>query len=336
MNHFHPDKLRGAADKAICREIASHYCPLIGPYDSGDPDVLEYHALTMKLAGIDGAIIDWYGKDDVYDYSSNHEHTLQFIKALKKAGLKFAICYEDQTVPNIVNAGKIPKGDVVAYGKELFRWMQKEWFQDPDYLRVDDKPALLVFGPQFYKGNEWSEMTHGLDLGVYGVNGAFKFSNGGFGWPWPSDGLMGIQRFYAQARTHRSFIADAFPRFHDIYKEAQVHDSWGSVPDDDGQTFRQTFEWAKASGSHVIQITTWNDWGEGTQVEPSVEFGYRDLEYLQTATTSAFSKQDLRLPLRLYTLRKLHKDTQGAVRASAMLFAGDVKGARKLLSGRVE
>jgi hypothetical protein len=28
----------------------------------------------------------------------------------------------------------------------------------------------------------------------------------------------------------------------------------------------------------IIQIATWNDWGEGTVVEPSREFGYRDLE----------------------------------------------------------
>ena len=27
------------------REVASHFYPLIGPYDSGDPDVLEYHLL---------------------------------------------------------------------------------------------------------------------------------------------------------------------------------------------------------------------------------------------------------------------------------------------------
>src|SRR5262245_642410 len=29
------------------RQIASHYYPLIGPYDSKDPDVIEYHLLLM-------------------------------------------------------------------------------------------------------------------------------------------------------------------------------------------------------------------------------------------------------------------------------------------------
>src|SRR2546429_9272711 len=32
------------------RQIASHYYPLIGPYDSTDPDVIEYHMLLMKTS----------------------------------------------------------------------------------------------------------------------------------------------------------------------------------------------------------------------------------------------------------------------------------------------
>src|ERR1700741_4459646 len=44
------------------RNVDAHYHPLIGPYDGSDPDVLEYHLLLMKLSGIDGVMIDWYGQ----------------------------------------------------------------------------------------------------------------------------------------------------------------------------------------------------------------------------------------------------------------------------------
>src|SRR5205085_10864071 len=57
MNHYNPDTFDGQGR----RNIASHYYPLIGPYDSRDPDVVEYHVLLMKVAGIDGAIADWDG-----------------------------------------------------------------------------------------------------------------------------------------------------------------------------------------------------------------------------------------------------------------------------------
>jgi hypothetical protein len=62
MNVFDP----GAKEDGK-RRLASQYTPLIGAYDSGDPAVLEYHLLTMRMAGIDGLIVDWYGLADHSD-----------------------------------------------------------------------------------------------------------------------------------------------------------------------------------------------------------------------------------------------------------------------------
>src|ERR1039457_696635 len=66
MNARSPDvKIHGTP------EVASHYHPLIGLYDSDDGAVLEYQAQLMKLAGIDGALVDWYGNVDCDDYLPN-------------------------------------------------------------------------------------------------------------------------------------------------------------------------------------------------------------------------------------------------------------------------
>ena len=108
-------------------------------------------------------------------------------------------------------------------------------------------------------------------------------------------------------------MAVAFPRFHDIYEQAKVHASWGKIDDDDGKTFAVTLEKALRSGLPLIQISTWNDWGEGTVIEPSTEFGYRDLEVVQRLRRRylepgfAGKPDDLRLPLRLFKLRKSAK-----------------------------
>src|SRR3569833_786465 len=83
MNHYHPQHIVNGQNEA-----ASHYHPLMGLYDSGDPDAVECHALLMKFAGIDGVLIDWYGMTDYLDYGLNHRNTLQMIAAVKKAGLK--------------------------------------------------------------------------------------------------------------------------------------------------------------------------------------------------------------------------------------------------------
>src|SRR5688572_28518686 len=91
-NHFNPDIIDASGE----RQIASWYHPLIGPYDSADSVVLEYHVLLMKLAGIDGVIVDWYGRDNHLDYAINNERTQAIFKYARKAGFKFALCYEDR------------------------------------------------------------------------------------------------------------------------------------------------------------------------------------------------------------------------------------------------
>ena len=89
MDRFNPDTTNVVGQ----RQIASWYYPLIGPYDSADPAVLEYHVLLMKLSGIDGVIVDWYGSTDFLDYGINNLATSQLFEFARKAGLKFAVCY---------------------------------------------------------------------------------------------------------------------------------------------------------------------------------------------------------------------------------------------------
>ena len=133
---------------------------------------------------------------------------------------------------------------------------------------------------------------------------------GAFDWPIPKEGLDAIERFRKSSRAWPQSIAVVFPRFVDIYAEANVHDSWGRIDDDRGTTFSTSLEQALTTASSLIQIATWNDWGEGTMIEPSREFGYRDLEILQETRRkqkdSPFSAtaSDLRLPRQLLQLRR--------------------------------
>ena len=63
----------------------------------------------MKFTGIDGVIIDWYGIEDFYDYTTIHRNTVHIIKQLQKARLQFAICYEDRTIRKMIQEGHLLK-----------------------------------------------------------------------------------------------------------------------------------------------------------------------------------------------------------------------------------
>lgn len=88
----------------------------------------------------------------------------------------------------------------------------------------------------------------------------------------------------------------------------------------------------------MVQIATWNDWGEGTQIEPSVEFGYRDLETTQRLRRALnpalrYTPEYLRLPVALYALQKQLPAKRLQLQAiSRLLFAGDLPQARAALA----
>ena len=71
MNHFDPTVLNENGRPTV----ASHYMPLTGPYDSADPAILEYQVLLMKMSGMDGVIVDWYGTSDFRDYAAINQAT---------------------------------------------------------------------------------------------------------------------------------------------------------------------------------------------------------------------------------------------------------------------
>ena len=343
MNHYHPDRVTNGR-----QEIASHFTPLLGLYDSNDPDVLECHVLLMKFAGIDGVFVDWYGTDDFLDYGINHRNTQHLLALLKKAGLEFSVVYEDASVSNMIAAQRFPATEAVVHGQTMMKWVQANWFTDPAYLKQDGRPVFLVFGSGYYSGDQWNQLFSVLPQPpqFYTESNRRAPAVGGFAWPQPGKGTANsfreMDQFYTRAKGWSHFIPSAFPRFHDIYAQAQVQKSWGEIEDRGGKTYEQTLERALVSRASLIQLVTWNDWGEGTQIEPSVEFGYRDLEATQRArrkylsSSFPYTAQDLRLPVELYTLRKKFAADKAAhtklEAISHLLFADNLKEARTELA----
>jgi hypothetical protein len=310
MQAFDPEQTTNAK-----RQIASHYYPLIGPYDSGDPhviDVLEYHLLLMKLAGIDGIIVDWYGLSDFRDYAVVHRNTQRLIEQAGRLGMSFAVCYEDQTIPALVEAGRITEANRVRHAADEIDWLARHWFSLKGYVKLDGRPILLSFGQGGLRDEEWTQCL-GLARSppaYFSEHHRRSSAVGAFDWPVPQEGIAAIERFEKESRTWPKAIPTAYPRFVDIYAEAKVHESWGRIDDQKGVALRTTLEKALKIGGPLVQIATWNDWGEGTIIEPSVEFGFRDLECVQELRKRhlepafAPTADDLKLAHRLFQLRR--------------------------------
>jgi hypothetical protein len=346
MNYFNPDTLNAGGQ----REIASWYYPLIGPYDSADPAVLEYHVLLMKLAGIDGVIVDWYGPDSYNDYAVNNQRTLALFNYTRKAGLKFSLCYEDQTIQQEINGGYVIASAAVTHAQQILRYVQTNFFTDPGFLRLSKAPVFLNFGPQYFKTNsDWVSIFSVLNAtnqpAFFTEDNRLAVGTGAFDWPpmWLSGGgantLTPVQLqsylagFDQKAAGWPGFVSSAFPRFHDIYAQAGVGASNGYLDDANGSTLTNTLARAMTNNSAIVQLVTWNDFGEGTMIEPTQDYGYRDLGIVQNLRRQyldpAFSyhTNDLAMAFRFYTLRKQYASNAAVSAELDRVFTNIVSGA---------
>jgi hypothetical protein len=316
MNHFDPDQITDGQ-----RDIAAPFYPLIGPYDSADPDVLEYHLLLMKLAGIDGVIVDWYGREDFRDYEMLHRNTEHLVNQIRRLKMKFLICYEDQTIPALVEGQRLQANQRIDHAVGDLRWLAANWFPLESYLKLEEKPVLLSFGYSGLTNEQWQQCLEQFSTPIVYLSEHDRrpAASGAFDWPIPKDGLHQTQRFAKMQKAWEHAVPVAFPRFHDIYATAGIGEGYARIADRNGKTLEETLQLAIAQARPIIQIATWNDWGEGTQIEPSREFGYRDLEHIQQVRQATFPTRiqsqanDLRIPLRLLRLRRDRQVDAGQV-----------------------
>jgi hypothetical protein len=331
LNHFNPD----VTDPSGRKDIASWYYPLIGPYDSLDPELLEYHVLLMKLGGVDGVIVDWYGMDNFYDYGINNQRTLALFNWTRKAGLTFSLCYEDSTITSEVNGGFITSANAITHAQQTMLYVQTNFFTNNGYLRWSNAPVFLNFGPQTFKTNaHWASIFSVLNAtnqpAFYTEDNRLAVGAGAFDWPpmslsgggtlTPSQLQSYLASFDQKGAAWPSFVSSAFPRFHDIYAQAGVGSTYGYLDDANGTTLTNTLLRALTNHSAMVQVATWNDYGEGTVVEPTLDYGYRDLGIIQgfrrqyLDSSFGYNTNDLNTAFRFYNLRKKY-GTSGAMSA---------------------
>ncbi len=321
------------------RQIASFFYPLIGTYASSDPDLLRYHLLLMKYAGVDGVIVDWYGTHRVADYPLVKRNTDSLFKEVHPAGMQLAICYEDATLKKVTTSLGI---DTITAAKTDMDFLQSAYFADSAYVKINGKPLLLCFGPQVMKkGFYWEGAFSAVDPKPCFLSLAFQGQvlgsaiSGEFAWISP-DRINGLDNFY---QNRAPYIPVAFSAAFPGFKDFGYLGGWGDprpeLPHNGATTLQQTLAQAKASGLPYIQLETWNDFGEGTMIEPTVEFGYSFLEAIQQYTGVAYTGTELELICKWYMLKKKYNGNSGIskrlMRAYYYLVSLDTNKAKRII-----
>ncbi|GGJ54468.1 glycoside hydrolase family 71/99-like protein [Deinococcus roseus] len=329
-------------DETGHRQIATHYYPLTGPYASADPDIIEYQLLLMKLSGIDGVMIDWPGTTDLYDYPRNKSNAEALIGQLGRFGLKYAMVYEDHNINIAFEKGVVT--DRMAQARQDVQDLVQNHFSSSNYIQMEGHPFLTVFGPQTFENpEEWKTLFADLPeqpclLAIWREGSQVASAcKGEFSWVLQNEQshLDLLSAFYRSPALGRVKVGSAYPGFHDFYKEGGWGAGYFNIPVG-LDTFKTTLDLALQSDLKAVQLVTWNDYGEGTMIEPTEQFGFDFLTYLQQKLgVKNLNKADLELVLELYKQRKQHAgntEEQGRLdQVSDLLAELKVSEARALL-----
>jgi len=261
----------------------------------------------MRYAGVDGVLMDWPGTANAFDYPKNHRNAEAFINKLEGAGLEFAIVYEDHNLGLAHEAGLI--GDIHAQGRQDMEYLRDNYFGRNNYIKINGAPLLMTFGPQTLNTpGDWDNVFSVFPQKPTFLTLWYQQEQGGGNakgeYPWIySDFLEGLRNFYNNRPAEVKFGV-AYPGFKTFYAEG----GWGgpgwSIEPVGFDTFSQTLDIALASTVNWLQIATWNDYGEGTIIEPTREFGNGYLNILQDKLKVPFGNRELDMIKDLYMKRK--------------------------------
>lgn len=309
MKNCNPDVI----DSTGRRQIASHYYPLIGPYASSDQDLIEYHLLLMKYSGIDGILVDWYGQWSYYDSPQLLKNSNAIINACVKVGLEYAIVYEDRIIPGMMTASSTT--DNVTIAATDMNYINRIYASKSNYIKIDGKPLVMVFGPSYMtKPEDWTAAlsvftTKPCFLSLYGYTSKVGAANSGgeYLWPWGDNINVDVKYQNAAANKLPNFMGGAWPGFHDYYKEGGGGSTLFYEDYANGTKWDGMLNKAQANSIKYLQLITWNDFGEGTMIEPTREFGYSYLTKLQNFVGANTDSVQLKTIYNMFNCRKQYK-----------------------------
>jgi len=249
-------------------------------YRSDDSGQIHRQVEDMISRGVDGAIAAWYGAANT---SIDTATRLLKTEAEAHAGqFEFAIM-EDT---GALGSAAIANGcDVTDQLISDLKYVASQYESSPAYMRMNGRPVVFFFFVDAYY-IDWNRVVSSIPgnplLIFQGPDGLTrKLSDGGFSWVLinsndPFDPELSAQdTFYkaAQQAPGRIAFGSVYKGFNDTLA------AWGTnrvIQQNCGQIWLKTFSEAGKfySGSNqlpAMQVATWNDYEEGTAIEPGVD-----------------------------------------------------------------
>lgn len=246
-------------------------------YRSDDTAQAQRQVEDMASRGIDGAIVDWYGTEN----ADLGRTALAFSEqAERHSGFRFVIS-EDKGA--LKHCAKRPGCDPTRLLIEDLNYAYDHFERSPAYLQQDGRPVVFFFDVDL-DPIDWQQVRRsvkGNPLFVFRNAKAFSLpqSDGAFAWVDHSGDrdMPYLHEFYKKYFDQlRSSPALMFASVYKGFDDRAASWSQNRVTNQEcGQVWLDTF--AKVNryfSSHpleALEVVTWNDYEEGTEIESGID-----------------------------------------------------------------
>ncbi len=265
--------------------IGSDFYPKMGLYSSNDPAAVAGHMRSLQKARVGVVSFSWWGKDDPSD------KTLGMVMDIA-ARFDLKVNFHIEPFP----------GRTAATTRDAMVYLIDRFKDHPALYRHDGRPMFYIYDSYLVSPDEWADVLtpagatsirrtahDAVVIGLYvkkednraleeaGFDGCYTyFATDGFTYGstmanWPA--------IAAWAREKgKIFIPSVGPGYIDIRIRP-----WNGVNTrgrEDGAYYDREWEAALAVNPAIVSVTSFNEWHEGTQIEPAVPKTTEGFEYL--------------------------------------------------------
>jgi uncharacterized protein YraI len=243
-------------------------------YVSADPGTIERHVRQAQAAGIDALVQSWYGPQEANNQTESNFRTLLDIAAA--SGFHAAVDFETSG-PFFPDRASVVEG---------LRYLLSKHAQHPGYLRYQGKPVIFFWRQQRFGADEWADIRNQVDPDhgslwiAEGVDIAYQSVFDGhhlYSVAWSpdvgrslADWGFRVHQYAAQHNVNRLWVATVMPGYDDTRTDRT--DKF-AVSRRGGDYYREAWAAATATQPDWIVITSFNEWVEGTMIEPSTSYG---------------------------------------------------------------
>jgi hypothetical protein len=225
-------------------DLASQFYPARGPYSSADPRVLRAQMRDIAAAGIDEVVSSWWGRG-----SREDDRLPAVMRAARRFHLRVAVQLEPY-----------PDRTVASIGADLC------------YLRSLGIRDVYLYRSNDFAAEEWWPVTsqpNGMRLFAQTSRVGFAARAGFAGFYTYDILLYDGAKFGRLCEQARSAGIICGPSVGPGYAASAATGDMRVKPRLDGSTYDSMWRAAEAAGADLVTITSYNEWGEGTQIEPA-------------------------------------------------------------------